>query len=292
MGEGSNNYFDFLALLKMEELDIRRVVRNNLTIKVSEYFTLVVKFTKYAPLAIDSLVRIFSGRAIGSEEYRNLETIKKLLEDIGCSKYTAPIDGISGACKMGHSDFAAGSAKETLAGLNKFLAAILKAKDPEDTEAVNNRLSQYVPVENFESQSLKQVLGQIDQEEGTRKMRVLAVDDALVILKLITSALEKDYKVYGISDPTLLENFLNQVTPELFILDYNMPKRTGFELVPIIRSFKEHSTTPIIFLTSLGTHESVSAAFALGACDYIVKPLHDEILREKVAKHIVKKKPF
>jgi DNA-binding response OmpR family regulator len=94
------------------------------------------------------------------------------------------------------------------------------------------------------------------------------------------------------TDPTRLEKFLWQVTPELFLLDYKMPALSGFDLVPIIRSFSEHKTTPVIFLTSEGTMAHVSAAFALGACDFIVKPIQGNILREKIAKHIVRKKLF
>jgi PleD family two-component response regulator len=61
----------------------------------------------------------------------------------------------------------------------------------------------------------------------------------------------------------------------------------GFELVPIIRKFPEHENTPIMFLTSEGTVDHVSTAVYLGVCDYIVKPISKEILREKVALQLV-----
>ena len=73
----------------------------------------------------------------------------------------------------------------------------------------------------------------------------------------------------------------------MILLDYEMPEINGFDLIPIIRKFSEHKDTPIIFLTSLGTMEHVSAAAKLGACDFIVKPFEPDNLREKVAKHIV-----
>jgi putative two-component system response regulator len=120
-------------------------------------------------------------------------------------------------------------------------------------------------------------------------MRILAVDDDPIIIETISSLLGNEYKVFGMTNQTMLEKFLQQVIPDLFLLDYKMPGRSGFELIPIIRSFEDHKDTPIIFLTSMGTVDHVSAAAALGACDFIVKPFKDNMLREKVAKHIVRK---
>jgi len=42
----------------------------------------------------------------------------------------------------------------------------------------------------------------------------------------------------------------------------------------------------------VGTIDNVTAALALGACDFAVKPFKPDILREKIAKHIVKRKSF
>ena len=123
-----------------------------------------------------------------------------------------------------------------------------------------------------------------------RKPFVLAVDDAPVILKSITFALKKDYEVFTLTDPTMVEKFLNQITPDIFLLDYRMPELNGFELIPIIRSFEKHKNTPIIFLTSMGTNDYVADAIKLGACDYMIKPFKEDVLREKVAKHIARTK--
>ncbi|MDR2711494.1 MAG: response regulator [Clostridiales bacterium] len=121
---------------------------------------------------------------------------------------------------------------------------------------------------------------------------ILAVDDSLVILKTLSSVLSDTYKVFTLPKPAELKNVLRKLTPELFLLDYKMPELTGFELIPIIRSFEEHKETPIIFLTSVDTLDNVTAAFALGACDFIVKPFDPEILHEKIAKHIAREKAF
>ena len=115
---------------------------------------------------------------------------------------------------------------------------------------------------------------------------VLAVDDAPDILKSVFFELRDIYTVFTLPKPEMLEGFLKKTTPDLFLLDYNMPVMSGFDLIPVIRSFKKHANTPIIFLTSEGTIDNLSAAVALGASDFIVKPFEPDVLREKIAKCI------
>jgi DNA-binding response OmpR family regulator len=88
----------------------------------------------------------------------------------------------------------------------------------------------------------------------------------------------------------MLEDFLQKLkkTPELFILDFNMPVVSGYDVFLKIRDMPEHKQTPIIFLTSEGTIDNVTVAINLGASDFVVKPFSSAVLREKVAKHIYK----
>ncbi|MCL2768198.1 MAG: response regulator, partial [Synergistaceae bacterium] len=117
---------------------------------------------------------------------------------------------------------------------------------------------------------------------------ILAVDDSPVILNTLSSILSDEYKVYTISKPTELEKVLKNLNPDLFLLDYMMPEINGFDLIPVIKSFKRHISTPIIFLTSEGQFDTVITALALGASDFIVKPFKPDALREKIMKHINK----
>jgi two-component system chemotaxis response regulator CheY len=84
----------------------------------------------------------------------------------------------------------------------------------------------------------------------------------------------------------MMNEVLEMVVPDLFLLDCNMPVLSGFDLVPIIRSNPDHDETPIIFLTSDGSVDSLSVAVHLGASDFLVKPVDEERLHEKVAQHL------
>ncbi|MCL2084973.1 MAG: response regulator [Oscillospiraceae bacterium] len=123
-------------------------------------------------------------------------------------------------------------------------------------------------------------------EEDFSKPSILAVDDFSVMLRTLHTALRDKYNVYTLTRPEELKSFLQSIVPHLFLLDYNMPVLSGFDLVPIIREFPEHKKTPIIFITSEGTVGNMSAAAYLGACDFIVKPVNITVLREKIDRHI------
>ena len=73
--------------------------------------------------------------------------------------------------------------------------------------------------------------------------------------------------------------------PVMILLDINLPKVSGLE---VLRSYKSHPkirTVPIIMLTSSAEDGDVQSAYQLGANSYIVKPVDfDEFL--KVAEHI------
>ena len=299
MGDDNSRSFDLPSLLRSDDLDIRRVVKNNSSLQAEEYYKLLLKFTDYAPQATDTLSRIAALEG-DENDFRSLAHIKIMLKEIGCRKLVPVVDDIINAGKRGHNQFAADSAKKFSGELNELCTYIMAAErtgKPETITGVLGEDGEDDPAEENLSassgtQSLKVLLSLLDFEEATRKLRILAVDDAPVMLKTISTVLGSEYKVYGMTNPALLEKFLRQITPELFLLDYKMPEISGFDLVPIIRSFAEHKNTPIIFLTSMGTPDHVSAALTLGAVDFIVKPFQGNILREKVAKHIVRKKLF
>ena len=292
MGDENNRYFDLTILLRFDNLELFEVARKNLFMRIGEYFDLLAEVEDNVPKSVEALSRI-SDFKIAENDLENLEEIKEKLEKIGYRKRTSAIVDIIKARKSGRIDIAAEGAKETVEDLNKLHLQITaskrakKAASPKDATEEGGQSQ-----ESIENLLLKDALMQLEQTEATRQLRILAVDDSAAILNTITSVLSEEYKVYGMPKPALVEKFLTQITPDLFLLDYEMPEINGFELIPIIRKFEEHKETPIIFLTSLGTVEHVSKAAKLGACDYIIKPFQGDNLREKVAKHITRKKLY
>jgi len=125
------------------------------------------------------------------------------------------------------------------------------------------------------------------QKRDANKPVILAVDDNPSILQTLNHLLGEDYSVYTLPHPQAIKDVLSKVVPDLFILDCHMPILHGFELVPLIRSEPMHEDTPIIFLTSEGTIDNVSVATTIGASGFIVKPINEKVLREKVASVLI-----
>ena len=118
------------------------------------------------------------------------------------------------------------------------------------------------------------------------KLTILAIDDSIDILLMLQLLLEDKYNVCTLSEPGKLKDLLAELTPDLFLLDYNMPELTGFDLMPIIRSFPEHEDTPVIYLTAVQSADFFTVATRLGACDYVTKPIDVDKLCAKIEKHL------
>lgn len=111
------------------------------------------------------------------------------------------------------------------------------------------------------------------------KIRVLIVDDSKTIRMLLEKILSADsaFEIVGtIEDPTLVENALKQLKPDVMTLDIHMPKMTGIQL---LQKIMPRMPLPVVMISSLGLEDGqeVVAALKLGAVDYIQKPSFDEL---------------
>lgn len=116
---------------------------------------------------------------------------------------------------------------------------------------------------------------------------ILSVDDDADIRELITLALEGEgYRVITAPDgPSALEAAAT-ARPDLILLDYMMPGMNGVEVCARLQDSPATSHIPVVFLTAVTGEVERSRAFALGAVDYLVKPLEPATLKDAVARHL------
>jgi PAS domain S-box-containing protein len=117
------------------------------------------------------------------------------------------------------------------------------------------------------------------------RVSILVVDDhAENVLALQAMLSRADYDVVGVSSGAeALKRILKQEFAAI-LLDVLMPTMDGFETARMIRQREASRSVPIIFLTANAAEVSlVYEGYAVGAVDYLVKPLDPQIVRAKVA---------
>lgn len=116
--------------------------------------------------------------------------------------------------------------------------------------------------------------------------KILVVDDEPANLVLINGILSSLYKVYPIESGADALEFLEMQSPDLILLDVEMPEMSGKDLLLILKSDKRLAQIPVIFLTGNISVDSEGAAFRLGVSDYIRKPIDDAIMLTRVKMHL------
>lgn len=105
---------------------------------------------------------------------------------------------------------------------------------------------------------------------------ILVADDDPDTLRLIEHYLERmGYTVVAVADGEAVFTALERVTPDLILLDRDMPKLDGFQVCRRLRSLPEYAELPVIFLTASIDPASKAHGFAAGADDYLTKPFDD-----------------
>ena len=118
------------------------------------------------------------------------------------------------------------------------------------------------------------------------------VDDDVEMLgavQLMLQVLRHD--VRGFSEARLAaQALLAGQSPELMLLDINMPEVTGLDLLEFVRRRPEWSHMPIVMLSTEAADVTVDKALTLGADGYITKPVTVEELERAVASALEKRK--
>ena len=110
---------------------------------------------------------------------------------------------------------------------------------------------------------------------------IMVVDDSPTVRMYTSKFLQKHgYEVIEASDGIDALEVLKNFTPDIFLLDVEMPRMGGFELVSSIKAIERLSNIPIAMITSRTSQKHRDHALSLGVNDYIGKPFEEnELLR-------------
>lgn len=115
---------------------------------------------------------------------------------------------------------------------------------------------------------------------------ILIVDDEISNIEMIGAVLEDDYEIcFSRSGEDALQT-VHTAAPDLILLDIVMPGLNGYEVCRRLKSDPALVDVPVIFTTGLHEIEDEVRGFAVGAVDYVTKPIQPVALRSRVANHV------
>jgi len=115
---------------------------------------------------------------------------------------------------------------------------------------------------------------------------VFIVDDQETSLLLARKALEGVYKTFTFVSAEYMLKFAEKVTPDMILLDVEMPKLNGFEVMKMLINHETLKSVPVIFLTAKNDPVSEIRGFEQGAIDFIAKPFSPPVLLKRIETHI------
>ncbi|MBW4486479.1 MAG: response regulator [Trichocoleus desertorum ATA4-8-CV12] len=116
---------------------------------------------------------------------------------------------------------------------------------------------------------------------------ILIVDDNSTNLSVLSQALKQvGLKVRVAMDGAIALNIAQQQSPELILLDIQMPGMDGFETCAHLKAHPSTQSVPVIFMTALADSDSKLKGLSLGAVDYITKPFEEQEVIARVNNHL------
>jgi CheY-like chemotaxis protein len=108
---------------------------------------------------------------------------------------------------------------------------------------------------------------------------VLIVDDSPSVRRVVGNMLKQNgWDVQLARDGVEALEMITRETPAAVLLDIEMPRMDGYELMATVRAQEQYRTLPLVILTSRAAAKHQQRAMQLGANAYVVKPYQDEEL--------------
>ena len=115
---------------------------------------------------------------------------------------------------------------------------------------------------------------------------IFVVDDNDTNLSVAKEALKEQYRVITLPSAAKMFAHIQKVTPDLILLDIEMPEMDGFEALGLLKENPSLAVIPVIFLTSMTDAAVEVRGFQLGVVDFITKPFSPPVLQNRIKTHL------
>jgi putative two-component system response regulator len=112
------------------------------------------------------------------------------------------------------------------------------------------------------------------------------VDDNKTNLMAAKTALDGAYRTFALTGAVRMLTLAEKITPDLILLDVNMPEINGFQALAMIKANAKLKSVPVIFLTGQNDTETEIRGFEMGALDFIIKPFSPPVLLKRLESHL------
>jgi putative two-component system response regulator len=116
---------------------------------------------------------------------------------------------------------------------------------------------------------------------------IFLVDDNMANLTAGKTMLKDHYDVFSMPSGNKLFEILEKITPDLILLDIEMPEMDGYEALKKLKGETKTRNIPVIFLTARTDPGSELEGLSLGAIDYISKPFSPPLLLKRLENHLL-----
>ena len=122
---------------------------------------------------------------------------------------------------------------------------------------------------------------------SVKRKIIVILDDSASNLQLGKAVLSEVYDVYTFNSGALMFAMLENITPDLILLDIEMPEMDGYEVISLLKCSETTKDIPVIFLTAYDSGENETKGFSLGAIDFITKPFSAPRLLKRIEMHLL-----
>lgn len=125
------------------------------------------------------------------------------------------------------------------------------------------------------------------------KKKIYVVDDDISVLTLFRKILTKlgDYEVWTESDGAKALAYLKDFTPDLIVLDYNLPGSSGLDICQTLRTREDYQNIPILLCSAKRSFLHSRVAKKEGFDDFIPKPIKVKKFLKIIKKNLMVSKP-
>lgn len=113
--------------------------------------------------------------------------------------------------------------------------------------------------------------------------KILIVDDEPnIVMSLEYAFKKKGFEVYIARDGEEAIQLVNEVMPDIILLDIMMPKVDGYEVLNFVNQQQNKNDIKVIFMSAKNKLKDIEKGLSLGALDYITKPFSVKKVTEKI----------